>query len=324
LFAAKALSLIMFKKRNTVSKLWLKITNKPQYKMYKWELENYKNEQVTNFFTGLDLLDTPDKIIEAARNDGYLNVMHSGNAGDVIYALPTIKRLHQVTGVPVNVYLRTNQPIVLSGHASHAMGAVMLNEKTVSLLSPLIAGQPYVNSCQVYGSEKIHINFDIVRSKTISLGCGNIARWYSYFTGITPQLWQPWLAVEPDPSYASTIVLARSERYRNSAINYSFLTNYSNLVFIGVESEYENMKTFIPNLRWVQVSDFLQLAQIIAGCKLFIGNQSFPFSVAEALKVPRVLEVYAKIANVIPEGPNAHDYYFQRHLESLVKELYNA
>ncbi|WP_342644802.1 hypothetical protein [Mucilaginibacter sp. CSA2-8R] len=314
----------MFKKRNTVSKLWLKLTNKPQYKMYKWELENYKNEQLTNFFTGANLLDTPDKIIAAARQDGCINVMHSGNAGDVIYALPTIKQLHQLTGAPINVYLRTNQPIVLSGHASHSMGAVMLNEKTVSLLAPLIAAQPYVNSCQVYQSEKIHLNFDIVRSKTISLGSGNIARWYSYFTGITPQLWQPWLTVKPDAAYANTIVLARSERYRNSAISYAFLSRYPNLVFIGVKSEYEDMKKAIPTLRWVEVSDFLHMAQLIAGCKLFIGNQSFPFSVAEALKVPRVLEVYAKIANVVPEGPNAYDFYFQQHLESLVKQLYNA
>ncbi len=290
--------------------------------MYKWELENYKNEQLTNFFTGQDLLDTPEKIIAAARQDGCLNVMHSGNAGDVIYALPTAKQLHQLTGVPVNLYLRTNQPIVLSGHASHSMGAVMLNEKTVALLAPLIAAQPYINSCQVYQNQKIHINFDIVRSKTISLGCGNIARWYSYFTGVTPELWQPWLTVEPDKAYANTVVLARSERYRNSAISYSFLSRYPDLIFIGVKSEYEDMQKAIPGLRWVEVRDFLQLAQIIAGCKLFIGNQSFPFSVAEALKVPRVLEVYAKIANVVPEGLNAHDFYFQRHLESLVRELY--
>ncbi len=290
--------------------------------MYKWELENYKNEQLTNFFTGQDLLDTPEKIIAAARQDGCLNVMHSGNAGDVIYALPTAKQLHRLTGVPINLYLRTNQPIVLSGHASHSMGAVMLNEKTVALLAPLMAAQPYLNSCQVYQNQKIHINFDIVRSKTISLGCGNIARWYSYFTGVTPELWQSWLTVEPDKAYANTMVLARSERYRNTAINYSFLSRYPDLIFIGVKSEYEYMQKAIPGLRWVEVRDFLQLAQIIAGCKLFIGNQSFPFSVAEALKVPRVLEVYAKIANVVPEGPNAHDFYFQRHLESLVRELY--
>ncbi|MBS7564840.1 hypothetical protein KHS38_10525 [Mucilaginibacter sp. Bleaf8] len=312
----------MFKKRNTISKLWLKYTNRHQYKIYKWELDNYKNEQITQFFTGIDILDTSEKIIKQAQQDGCLNVMHSGNAGDVIYALPTVKKLHEITKVPINLYLRTNQPLVLSGYASHSMGAVMLNEKTVSLLTPLLNSQEYITSCTIYNDQKIHINFDIVRSKTISLGSGNIARWYSYFTGVTPELWKQWLKVEPDTTYANTIVLARSERYRNSAINYSFLKEYKNLIFIGVKSEYEDMKKQIPDLIWTEVNDFLILARILAGCKLFIGNQSFPYSVAEALKVPRILEVYAKIANVVPEGENAHDFYFQHHLEGLVKELY--
>ena len=82
------------------------------------------------------------------------------------------------------------------------------------------------------------------------------------------------------------------------------------------------MKQSIPHLKWIQVNDFLELAGIIAGCKLFIGNQSFPFSIAEGLKVPRILEVYYKAANVIPEGENAHDFYFQEHLEELVSRLH--
>jgi len=312
----------MFKKRNILSKLWLKHTNKTRYKLYKWELQNYQLEEVTNFYTGNNTLNTLEKIITESKPLGYINVMHSGNAGDLIYALPTLKKLHEVSGLPVNLYLRLNQPLVLSGYLSHPLGTVMLNEKMVALLKPLIVEQNYINLCEAYTDQKIHVNLDIVRSKTISLDNGNIARWYSYFTGITPQLWQPWLNVTPNAAYAGTIVLARSERYRNASINYSFLKQYDKLIFIGVKSEYEDMKQSIPHLKWIQVNDFLELAGIIAGCKLFIGNQSFPFSIAEGLKVPRILEVYYKAANVIPEGENAHDFYFQEHLEELVSSLH--
>jgi hypothetical protein len=159
------------------------------------------------------------------------------------------------------------------------------------------------------------------RAKLFSLDNTNIARWCSYITGVTPQLWKSWLTVDADQSYANTIIVARSERYRNSFVDYSFLKNYDNLVFIGVEAEYEDMRKAIPDIKWVQVDNFLQLARIIAGCKLFIGNQSFPFSIAEALKVPRILEIYYHTANVIPEGPNAHDFFFQDHFEALAKEL---
>ncbi len=311
----------MFKKRNILSKLLLKYTDKTKYARYKWERQNYELEQITNFYTGKNVLDTVEKIKAESKATGYLNVLHSGNAGDIIYAMPTLKKMHEVTKAPINFYLRLNQPLIMSGYSSHPMGNVMLNEKMASMLSPLIESQSYINSCLVYTDQKIHIDLDAVRSKTISLTNGNIARWYSYFTGITPQLWKSWLTVEPDKKYAGRIILARSERYRNPSIDYSFLSQYDNITFVGVKSEYEDMKKAVPDMEWVQVPDFLALAGMIAGCKLFIGNQSFPFSLAEGLKVPRILEVYSKTANVIPEGENAHEFYFQNNFEELVRDL---
>jgi hypothetical protein len=311
----------MAKKKNLISKLLLKYTNRPAYKQYKWELKNYAQDEVNNYFTGAARLNTQDKIVAICQTVPALNVVHSGNAGDVIYALPTIKKIYEVTGMPVNLYLKTGKPLVLSGYSSHPLGAVMLNQKMVDLLSPLIKSQNYIANCEVYNDQQIHVDLDFFRAKLFSLDNTNIARWCSYITGVTAELWKSWLTVNPDTSYANTIILARSERYRNSFIDYSFLKKYNNFVFIGVASEYEDMRKSIPELQWVQVNDFLQLAKIIAGCKLFIGNQSFPFSLAEALKVPRILEIYYHTANVITEGPNAHDFFFQEHLESLVAEL---
>lgn len=314
----------MFKKRSFFSKLLLKHTDRVSYKRYKWELHNYELEQITNFYTGKNVLDTASKIIAESKATGYLNVLHSGNAGDIIYALPTLKKMHEVTGAPIHLYLRLNQPLILSGYLSHPMGNVMLNEKMAAMLSPLIEAQEYIKGCSAYDNQKIHIDLDVVRSKTISVTSGNIARWYSYFTGFTPELWKSWLTVQPDKRYSNSIILARSGRYRNPSIDYSFLRGYSNIVFIGVADEYDEMKKLVPNAEWVQVPDFYQLAGMIKGCKLFIGNQSFPYSIAEGLKIPRILEIYSKMANVIPEGENGYEFYFQNHFEELVRDLSSA
>lgn len=313
--------IIMFKKRNFFSKLRLKHTDRTRYKLYKWELQNYELEQISNFYTGKNVLDTVGKIVAESRKERQLNVLHSGNAGDIIYALPTLKKIYGITGVPINLYLRLNQPLILSGYLSHPMGNVMLNEKMASMLSPLIGAQDYISSCLVYDNQKIHIDLDVVRSKTIPVTNGNIARWYSYFTGITPELWKSWLTVQPDSKYANSIILARSGRYLNPSIDYSFLRRYDNIVFIGVKSEYDAMKKVVPNMEWVQVTDFYQLAGIIQGAKFFIGNQSLPYAIAEGLKAPRILEVYSKMANVIPEGENGYEFYFQNHFEELVHDL---
>ncbi len=315
----------MFKKKNPISKLWLKLNDRNQYKQYKWELNNYTEQEALNFFTGKDRLDTQEKIEKVAQDEKRLNIVHSGNSGDVIYALPTIKRIAEVTGVPVYLYLRLNQPLPAPVHSNtaHSMGSVMINENMANMLFPLLNSQDYIYNCEAYNNQKIHIDLDFFRNKTISLSNSNLARWCSYVTGFTPELWKPWLKVEPDFTYVNKIILARSERYRNSTINYSFLKDYKHTVFIGVKSEYEDMKKVIPNLEWLQVKDFLVLAQIIAGCKFFVGNQSFPYSIAEGLKTPRILEAYYHVADVIPEGENAHDFYYQNHFESLVKQLDN-
>jgi hypothetical protein len=311
----------MFKKRNLISKLWLKHTNRTLYKEYKWELKNYKQEEFVNYFTGSDRLNTIERIAELSRTNGELNVNHSGNAGDVIYALPTLKKIYEHTGVAVNLYLTTGKPLVLSGYNSHPMGNVMLNEKMVNMLVPLINSQEYINKCEIYNSQQIHVDLDFFRAQIIPMDKGNIARWCGYITGVTPELFKKWLNISPLNNSKGQIVIARSERYRNSTINYSFLSNYTNLVFIGVESEYNDIKKYIPLIKWLEVDDFLQMAQIIAGCKFFIGNQSFPFSIAEGLKVPRILEVTYEVINVVPEGEHAHDFFFQEHFEWLVGNL---
>ena len=313
----------MLKKKSLVKKLWLKYYDRNSYRQYKWEIKNYTEQEALNFFIGNARLDTQEKIIEAAHADKLLNITHSGNAGDVIYALPTIKKIHELTGVPISLFLRINKPLPapIFSNVAHSMGAVMISEGTSKKLSDLLKTQSYIHSVEIYTDQKIHIDLDFFRSQTLPLTNANIARWCSYVTGVTPELWLPWMSVTPNRLFEDKIVLARSERYRNSTIDYSFLSKYENVIFLGIESEYLDMKKSIPNLALHQTSSFLEMAEIIAGCKLFVGNQSFPYALAEALKAPRILEGYYLVPHVIPEGKNAHDFYYQNHFESLVSRL---
>jgi hypothetical protein len=314
----------MFKKKSFLGKYWLKYTDKPQYKLYKWELNNYSKAQRANFLTGSQYLNSIQKIKAVAAVDKALYISHSGNAGDIIYALPTIKKIHEITGVPIHLCFVLDKPMNVLPVNNHPLGTVMLNKKMADMLSPLIASQDYIHSCETYADQQIHIDLDYFRAGLVPLDKGNIARWCGYITGVNPDLYKNWLTVEPDTSYADMVLIARSGRYQNITVNYAFLNKYPNLKFIGVEAEYKEMKQSIPNLTWLQVNDFLQLAQMVAGCKFFIGNQSFPFSIAEGLKVPRILELSLDTINVVPEGEHAYDFLFQEHFESLVESLYNA
>lgn len=313
----------MFKKRNLVSRLWLKHTDRTRYKQYKWELKNQKQLAFANFINEAEKLTSPAKIKKYADENGRIRLSHSGNAGDIIYALPTIEAIRKFTNAKIELYLRLGQPLILSGYNSHPLGNVMLNQKMAEMLIELLRPQPYIDHIEIHTDQIIDIDLDYFRAGGIPLDKGNIARWCSYLTGVNPVLWKSWLTVEPDHSYANTIVMARSERYRNYTVNYKFMNQYKDLAFIGVESEYDDIKKTIPHIRWVQVNNFMEMARIIAGAKFFMGNQSFPYSIAEGLKVPRILETSFEVINVVPEGNDGYDFFFQEHLESLVSMLDN-
>ena len=84
------------------------------------------------------------------------------------------------------------------------------------------------------------------------------------------------------------------------------------------------MREKLPALGPVRVNDFLQLANMIRSCRLFIGNQSFPYALAEAMKVRRVLELDPSTPNVVPCGGEGYDVLFQKQFERVVDRMLGA
>ena len=307
-------------KPNAFKKTWWKYTDKKKYVEYKYLRANAKYIATLTEFAKNKAL-TPAQIINLANANDKLNFSHSGNAGDIIYALPVIKAIQILVNKPVNLLLELNVKMEVHFKNQHPLVNVMLNQKMADMLIPLFDAQNYIESCDVLTDQEVHINLSDFRESGILTDRGNIARWNFYTTGVIANLNEAWLNVEADTQYADTIVVARSSRYNNPLIDYSFLSKYKRIAFVGVDSEYQEMKKAIPHIKYIPVTDFLHLARIIKGSKLFIGNQSFPYSIAEGLKVKRLLEVYFTAPNVIPEGVDGYDFYYQNHFEYLVENI---
>jgi hypothetical protein len=294
-----------FRKLNWYEKFILKQKDIEAYKDYKYHLALSK-------ITPIDL-NFPQK-------DAY-HFKHSGNSGDIMYALPTIYAL--AGSGKAHLHLVANAPASY-GKRHHPLGNVMLNEKMIEMITPLLLAQEQISSCTTYTADQpIDFDLDLFRSYPLLLNRGNIARWYFYIYAINADLGKPWLKVDPDTSVNDRIVVARSHRYQAPGISYTFLKKYKT-VFIGVEQEYRDMKKEVPNIEYRPVKNFLDMAGLIAGSRLFIGNQSFPFSISEGLKVKRLLEMYHFSPNVNVEGPNGYDFYFQPQFEKLVAQLYGS
>ena len=129
--------------------------------------------------------------------------------------------------------------------------------------------------------------------------------------------------VDKHPTINDRIVIQRTFRFRNIYINYEFIKNYESALFVGIKEEYDDLKKQIPNLEFYEPKDFLEIAQIIKSSKFFIGNQSVCYPIAEALKVPRLLEASPEYPVVQPVGKDAFDFYFQPHFEKWFDYLYN-
>jgi hypothetical protein len=249
-----------------------------------------------------------------------VNFSHSGHTGDVIYSMPAMYALAK--GRKINLYLRLHQPATaFTKGMSHPNGKIMLNEKSVEMFAPLLLTQKDIKVCKALENETVHYDLSAFWSFPFDCRMGTITRYFSLTYGIGIDLWNPWLHVQPNPSYGDAIVVARSSRYRSPLVSYGFLSKYPRVVFVGLPDEYEDMKPHIKGLEYKPVANFRELAEIIAGSKLFIGNQSFPFALAEALKVRRVLEVYYQSPNVMAEGPGGHMFCYQPQFEKIVSDL---
>jgi hypothetical protein len=70
---------------------------------------------------------------------------------------------------------------------------------------------------------------------------------------------------------------------------------------VGVEEDLAQ-KLDIPGA-FFKPADFQHLTRVLMGSSLFIGNASFPYALAEALKIPRLVEL-SEAANVAPLDPS--------------------
>lgn len=275
--------------------------------------------------------------------------------GDLIYALAGIQHACLKYNRRALIYLGLNIEWQMSEEVrAGRTNLATLTAETMAMFKPLLESQDYIDSIKSWEAEcpeqyaewgSFHkiprtqdeilrwyktnltdvVDLDKQHVIPINLPQGNIARWNFYtYPDLACDLSLPWLQVAPDDSIAhDTIIINRTSRYLNRTISYSFLKRYEKrLLFVGTQEEYDAFR-FDHGLNFPrrQVKDFYELASVIAAGSFFIGNQSLCFALAEAMKVPRILEICRELPNVIPTGEKAYDFYFNSTLEYYVNEL---
>lgn len=207
-----------------------------------------------------------------------MNYKHSGNPTEIIYALPTIR--------------------------AFAPGSLFV-ELAAWPLMPLLRTLPYLESVSLHNDEPIDMDLDLVKMTAINFSCWSIPRWYALAFDANPDPSTAWLDAEANATYQGRLVVGRSTGNHNPRLDYRFLDEYKPL-FVGSPNEYFEFRKDCPNANFCLTANLFEDAKVIKAAKLFVGNQSTGYALAEGLKVPRVLETYLPKMNVIPEGPGGH------------------
>ena len=225
---------------------------------------------------------------------------HSGDMGDIIFSLPTIRALGG--GV---LFLDPeggeSEPLVSWSNFTHTK----LTPVSIRFLSALLWGQKYIKEVRWWDGREVDYNLDKFRShvRFNNLSDSHLAAFALPFEERNKK----WLSVHPkklDKPY----IIARSARYHS---NFSFWEQIdpeivNNAYYLGLEKEHEYFEyTFGHKIDRHEAEDILDLAGVIAGWEKFFGNQGLPHAIAEGLKKDLVNEVYRVYPGAVFERENA-------------------
>lgn len=204
---------------------------------------------------------------------------HSGDLGDILYALPAIS---------------------LAGGGHLALGPVSRNTRPPARpmsaeqferFAPLLRVQHYLKSVaftQTHPGSGTDLN--VFRGQwcdkglRTSTGIKTLAEMHCHVLGVRDRFKSDstWLTV-PDPIQTSYFIVHRSPRYRNDAFPWPLIVQRyeGRLLFVGHPQEHADFQqTFKTRTAFWNCVDFLEFARLIAGARGFIGNQSFPNAIA--------------------------------------------
>jgi hypothetical protein len=230
---------------------------------------------------------------------------HSGDYGDVIYALPVIKAY----GGGVLFLSPDNR----HPWPSRARGSI--DPSWVSNIVPLLQKQPYIWQCLHTGAMPFSVDYDLnaFRDYYSKIGpdmFGNIISLHLRRFRVSYDEQKPWLTVdEPKVITGRPIIVNRTPRYQDDKFPwFELIERYRDkMAFIGSNEEYEYFKGFSPHklVPHIPTPNLLDLARVIAGGKVFIGNQSCPMAIAFGLGKNIIQEVWQSNPNCRLRRSNA-------------------
>jgi hypothetical protein len=114
----------------------------------------------------------------------------------------------------------------------------------------------------------------------------------------------PWLS-GIGKKHLADIVICKTDRHPGK-LDWNVLRQFAHkAIFLGFQDEHLAFASSHFPVEFYKATDLVDLARVIAGAKLFVGNQCFGLALADAMSLPRVVEVWHDSPNRM-SAINAH------------------
>ena len=237
-----------------------------------------------------------------------ISVSHSGDLGDIIYSIPFIKSL----GKSINYYITipNEKDLVRECFNEKKFYSLKSILEKIDCINEIIFNIPKdvvidYNLDKHRDLEKQFLKNDInLYKKFLDI---NLSELYDYYFNKNSNLIDPCINLKEKIIIdGRDIVISRSHRYNNKNFPWQEIYNEykSRMIFIGTEFEHQTFESNFGKIDYYKTDSLYSLAMIINGSKLFIGNQSCPYSLAESMKVNSIQETSVNIPNCIYKRKN--------------------
>lgn len=232
-------------------------------------------------------------------------VTSSGDAGDCIFLLNILRSIPEG---PHSLLIEPKDSFTATGRA--AEGAT----KLCAFIKELCLAQPYVSEVRVtepvdrpqwrsggFRQAGLHKTTDTLLSAHLNH--------YNQTQGanLAVDTTTPWLSVSSSKDSWNRVVINRTHRYNNPHFPWGKIVGHfgPQLLFIGLPHEHLAFCDQFGPVDYQPTADLLEMAQLIKGSDLFIGNQSCANALAEGLKHPSIQETSLAIPDCIFKRDNA-------------------
>lgn len=219
--------------------------------------------------------------------------LHSGDLGDIIASLPVIRHFG-------------GGKLFICDHNPRLLPAMRPMKPRMHLIEPLLRKVPFIADVEFASKEpKADVNF--MDFRRVYRSNRTLSESQSDFVGAPVIGLDPWLNVDRSPASKGRIVVCRSPRYHNHKFPWQKIVSahQKRILFCGLDDEHLDFSRRYGQVEHVKTRTLLDLAELIAGSDMFIGNQSSPCWIAMAMGHPLIQESHATIHDSMVPRRNA-------------------